>query len=99
MQAFKRLFSESKFLKITIILCFTESGANLYYRATNYVIDQVGYEYGVNAIACGIIEAIGLATISTAMPTPDIFIEKINRKKVIIGSYIIMCLLGFVFLI
>lgn len=64
-KAFKRLFTEPYFLKITIILCFTESGANLYYRATNYVIDQVGYDYGINAIACGIIEAIGLISIST----------------------------------
>jgi hypothetical protein len=38
-----------------IILILAEIGANLYFFATVYALDEIGYEYGANMIAFGVV--------------------------------------------
>ena len=57
------MLKSRKYLKITIILCISETGANLYYWGTNYSIDQIGFEYGTNLLASGVIEAFAFLCI------------------------------------
>jgi len=38
-----------------LILTLLELGANFYYYGTNYALDQIGYSYGTNMIATGLI--------------------------------------------
>jgi len=45
-----------------------EFGGNIYYFGSNYALDQIGYEYGTNLIAAGIIEALAIGSISTCRP-------------------------------
>lgn len=52
-KALKKVWADGHFRKILLILVSTEVGGNLYYIATNYALDEIGYDYGANMIATG----------------------------------------------
>lgn len=67
MEGLKYVFQTSKYRKAVICLCISEMGANLYYWANNYAFDQIGYEYGTNMIACGILETFSFISLSNSI--------------------------------
>lgn len=60
----KYVIGKRKYLVAIICLCISETGANLNYWACNYAFDQIGYEYGTNMIAVGILESFSFASLS-----------------------------------
>jgi hypothetical protein len=57
-KALRVVWADGHFRKIMLILVSTEVGGNLYYIATNYALDEIGYDYGANMIATGAIELL-----------------------------------------
>lgn len=55
-KALKKVWRDGHFRKILLILISTQVGGNLYYMATNYALDEIGYDYGANMIVTGIVE-------------------------------------------
>lgn len=49
------IFKDSYYRKTTIILIFVDIGSTMYYMATNFALDEIGYDYGANMISTGLI--------------------------------------------
>lgn len=65
----KEVFGNRFYLKLIVLLALLELGANLHYFGVNYAIDQIGYAYGTNMIASGLIECAGYFTLRTLSPS------------------------------
>jgi hypothetical protein len=48
---------------IIIFIC-ADVGITLNYIATNYALDEIGYDYGANMVATGLIESLALTFMS-----------------------------------
>ena len=53
--SYKEVFSNKFYVKLILLLALLELGANLHYFGINYAIDQIGFDYGTNMIATGLI--------------------------------------------
>jgi len=42
-KALRKVLKNKIFLRVMIVLCLSESGANAYYWGNNYAYDQIGY--------------------------------------------------------
>ncbi len=58
------VLGKKKYMVAILCLCVSETGANLNYWACNYAFDQIGYEYGTNLIAVGILETLSFISLS-----------------------------------
>jgi hypothetical protein len=53
-----KVICDPYYLKLIIVLSLAEIGCNINYTGTNYALDLVGWEYGINCIITGGIEFI-----------------------------------------
>jgi hypothetical protein len=97
--ALRKVLKNKIYLRVMIVLFFSESGANAYYWGANYAYDQIGYEFGTNCIISGIIEAFGFVTLSNYRVNLGIFIERLPRKKSVFVLYLTMIGIGCLFFI
>jgi hypothetical protein len=49
---------------MAVILILAELGANLYFFAYGYALEKIGYQYGANMIATGIVRFLSSITLS-----------------------------------
>lgn len=63
-QNLRTVIGKKKYLVAIVCLCFSETGANLNYWACNFAFDQIGYDYGVNMIAVGVLESLSFISLS-----------------------------------
>lgn len=55
MTALKFIMKDKFYRKLTLILILLDLGGNLNYTATNFALDEIGYDYGTNIMTTGLI--------------------------------------------
>ena len=54
----KAVLRDSYYKKMILTITVCELGASLYYVATNYSLFEIGFDYGINMTATGLIELL-----------------------------------------
>jgi multisubunit Na+/H+ antiporter MnhC subunit len=74
------IVKNTKYLKIVIILILVEFGGNLYFYATGYALNQIGWSYGANIIASGIIQSLACFTLSISLSMQALLLQKFRER-------------------